>query len=497
VSTFRCWVALGVMVGIFIGSALPAAAVTGDIIYVDQFNTSGTEDGRSWATAYRSIQAGIESARQRFGGEVWVTGGVYDEARGNAGALRLRPNVRVYGGFTGAEIARNQRNFETNLTIVDGQRSNNGNPAETVVLGANDAVLDGFVIRGGRSVSGSGMLNVSVSPRVVNCVFVGNEAEDFGAAVLNVDRAAPRFENCTFRGNVTLGSGGGMGIVDSDPVLEGCTFIDNDALEAGGALFMTGESTVLIRNSVFIGNTSVTGGAALFNDGGNLSVESSEFYDNETDGFGGMVFNNEGSDTLVINSVIARNYAGTGGAAISSLGSRLTSANCTFVENISPVDGSALHNNASETNVINAVIWYNSHPPFFNLESVTSIRWSNVGGGDRGPNNIAQEPRFVDLAGGDYRLRPDSPSVNAGTMNGAPTVDIRGVSRPQGSGVDMGAYEIEDGVGPAPHCHGIIGATGAPTLPGAGETLVLGALLLALFFWRTPFQSQARPIGAT
>ncbi|MCB9770628.1 MAG: hypothetical protein H6752_20705, partial [Candidatus Omnitrophica bacterium] len=41
----------------------------------------------------------------------------------------------------------------------------------------------------------------------------------------------------------------------------------------------------------------------------------------------------------------------------------------------------------------------------------------------------------------DLRLPCDSPCVDAGTIDGAPSRDIEGVTRPRGSGIDMGAYE--------------------------------------------------------
>jgi hypothetical protein len=57
-------------------------------------------------------------------------------------------------------------------------------------------------------------------------------------------------------------------------------------------------------------------------------------------------------------------------------------------------------------------------------------------------NNISQDPRFVDAANGDYRLRSDSPSIDSGTAVDAPDHDVLGTARPQGNGLDMGAYEM-------------------------------------------------------
>lgn len=57
---------------------------------------------------------------------------------------------------------------------------------------------------------------------------------------------------------------------------------------------------------------------------------------------------------------------------------------------------------------------------------------------------ITGDPRFVRWAAdgtGDYRLAPDSPCVDAGATLGAPDVDFDGMRRPQGRGVDVGAWE--------------------------------------------------------
>jgi len=43
----------------------------------------------------------------------------------------------------------------------------------------------------------------------------------------------------------------------------------------------------------------------------------------------------------------------------------------------------------------------------------------------------------------DLALRPGSPAVDAGTPELAPERDILGVPRPQGNGVDLGAYELK------------------------------------------------------
>ena len=44
---------------------------------------------------------------------------------------------------------------------------------------------------------------------------------------------------------------------------------------------------------------------------------------------------------------------------------------------------------------------------------------------------------------GDYHLQPGSPAIDRGSTAGAPTKDYDGVARPQGAGIDIGAFEYK------------------------------------------------------
>ena len=64
--------------------------------------------------------------------------------------------------------------------------------------------------------------------------------------------------------------------------------------------------------------------------------------------------------------------------------------------------------------------------------------------------SVNANPLFVNYTGdqtGDYHLQSSSPAIDAGENQGAPGVDQRGVNRPQGAAVDIGAFEAA-GVAP-------------------------------------------------
>jgi len=51
-------------------------------------------------------------------------------------------------------------------------------------------------------------------------------------------------------------------------------------------------------------------------------------------------------------------------------------------------------------------------------------------------------PNFINPGAGDFQTQAGGAGINNGMMLGAVTSDIRGVSRPQGSWIDIGAYEF-------------------------------------------------------
>lgn len=67
-----------------------------------------------------------------------------------------------------------------------------------------------------------------------------------------------------------------------------------------------------------------------------------------------------------------------------------------------------------------------------------------VEAGALGPGNLARDPKFVQvgsLYSSGYKLQPDSPAIDAGTSEGAPTDDLWHQPRPYGSAWDISAYE--------------------------------------------------------
>lgn len=91
---------------------------------------------------------------------------------------------------------------------------------------------------------------------------------------------------------------------------------------------------------------------------------------------------------------------------------------------------------AAGPNIYNNIIWGNTDD-IYDIYGNSSITYSDIGENISGAGNIHGDPRLTGLY-----LNQDSPAIDAGTRNGAPTTDILGGARPQNSGIDMGAYEL-------------------------------------------------------
>jgi hypothetical protein len=366
----------------------------------------------------------------------------------------------------------------------------------TDVAADTGTVLDGFTVTGGNADDhsgagnyGGGMKNASAAPLVVDCIFRANTAES-GGAMWNQD-SRPVLRNCRFAGNRAY-SVGVMVNFGGAPVIEDCVFEDNVGLDRMGVMENSGDLTVtrcIFRRNIsdefagvalndsagaisfagcsFIENSSDDGGV-FWNLGGRIALDGCRFIGNL--GYGcGCIENGLGSPDdrskiflTLRNCLFARNAA-HGAAGIEDLGSTTVLANCTFADNEAVERGAAIsvmENGSMKAE--NCIFWNNASQ---SVEGEDAQVWSSIyrlgnlevdhccvqgwTGDLGGSGNIDDDPLFRDEAAGDYRLRSDSPCVDAGTSVGAPATDIDGAPRPCGEAFDMGVYEYCGEVPPA------------------------------------------------
>jgi hypothetical protein len=218
-------------------------------VYVNG-KATGSDQGSTWADAFHDLQTALKVGAERPGPtEIWVAAGIYTPAPpvgDRAATFRLHSHTAVYGGFAGGEESLDQRDPLVHETILSGDLNgddgpNFGNAADNSlhVVSAIDidsnAVLDGFVVTGGRTPvctvgSGSGLWIEYGSPRIVRCTLRANQTTEDGGAIFVV-QGNPKFVECVVRDNVATNRGGGACLgYRSEAVFDGCVFRNNRAM---------------------------------------------------------------------------------------------------------------------------------------------------------------------------------------------------------------------------------------------------------------------------
>ncbi len=177
-------------------------------------------------------------------------------------------------------------------------------------------------------------------------------------------------------------------------------------------------------------------------------IDGCRIHDNGA--YGVHVYAGTPDDNTVRNNFIYdNNRAGGVSAGILLGGARNTAYNNVIFRNGTGIQ--IAYTSPANNGVYNNTIYGNTEQGIFvqqgngaivrnNIVYKNASDIQNTGSSTTLSNNFTADPRFVN-APSDFSLQQGSPAIDAGASISVVGTDVRGMSRPQGSAMDIGAYE--------------------------------------------------------
>ncbi len=424
-----------------------------------------TNSGASWSLAKRTVTAAINAASE--GDEIWVAAGTYQENIQNkvvnVGGTDVAVNVALYGGFAGTETVRTQRDWNLNISILDG--NNAGVVVSIRAMAGPETRMDGFHIMNG---NGSGIAIIASGPVITNNVIKSNNGP--GISISEYKITQPRAHSVITHNMIVNNKavdGGGISVwgsnnivhlPSSSPTIAYNIIARNEAADNGGGIGSWGHSSPIISNNLIFANYAKQ--TTVFGIGGGGIFAT-------TNDVVGQPVSYAVSAPTIINNVIAANGGYLGGGIC-------------IIDSPPPLDPGLypppkVMNNTLFANHGAGIFWANSFPVVSNnlvafntwgLEqssltpSYPVIRYNCVYGnvlqGEKSDykgiaeqtglnGNISADPKMANYKIGEFHLQSDSPCRNAGSMSDVEPewTDIDGQLRVIGVSVDIGADESD------------------------------------------------------
>ncbi len=302
------------------------------------------------------------------------------------------------------------------------------NDAQADGGGAYRSQLENCLLSNNRCEASGAGANGSV---LINCSVISNRAEKTGGGVYGGFAT-----NCVFQCNEALEHGGGV----NGSSLYGCIVTNNVSWQHGG-----GVRAGTVIKSVIVGNESYGWGGGAYG----ATIYDSEITSNKSTIHGGGT-----SSGKCYNCIIADNECGRWGGGVF----RGELQNCIVYGNKAPNENGG---GIASAIAINSTIYDNScggrgggvsSELWDGVPSATNfncIVYGNTAGTDNeidtrvmSFNCYTNDPQFIRAEAGDFRLRYNSPCINAGNNAYVTnTVDFAGNARIDNNTVDIGAYE--------------------------------------------------------
>ncbi len=323
---------------------------------------------------------------------------------------------------------------------------------------------------------GGGLYAENGKTTINSSTFVNNYANDNGGGIYN--RGAMTITNSTIQDNNTNGGGGGIFSM-SNLFIDNSKISYNNAQGIGGGIRVFNSSTYITQSEI-IGNSAANNAGGIYSTG-LLTITYSTIQDNNTNGSGGGIYNsNFGASMLLNRCTVVGNHSYKDGGGIYNTYGTLTVTNSTISGNQAKPEfqesygGGIYRHSDGSVLIFNSTVTKNSASKGSGLwggaTTYGSIIANQISGIDCEYGTIISQGYNIDSDGSclDGSINTDIPNTNPliGHLanNGGPTwthallpgspaidaipvaecdaaTDQRGVSRPQGSGCDIGAYE--------------------------------------------------------
>jgi predicted outer membrane repeat protein len=219
-----------------------------NVWYVDA-TAAPNGDGRSWKSAFPTIQQAIAEAAE--GQEIWVRAGTYSLTS----EIVVDKAIALLGGFAGNERKKEKRDPKTQPVVLSV-----ASIGHAISLNAKNIQINGFVFRNANSANGGAVFAWPDSSFTIgDSLFEGNRAN----------------------------FGGGLYAKNVNGAVIGCLFKDNSAVNKGGGIYTEG-SSLRIMNCVFQNNvagfssSSTLGGGGVYVYGAGAEILNCTFFGNRT-----------------------------------------------------------------------------------------------------------------------------------------------------------------------------------------------------------------------